>query len=249
MERITERQLILPALYLMANKDEGYITTSDLISQLTDIMNPVGEDAEILQDRNDTYFSQKVRNLKSHDTLASKELATNEDKGFKITQKGRDFLMTHKESIDYILTESFNYEDIKGALDDIQERAEMLPLEEIISEGKIITRNIKIRERSTRLRLKAIEYFTHNDEIYCDCCGFNFPHFYGEIYGKDCIEIHHIKPIFQYREDTLDQSIEKALQNLLPVCPNCHRIIHKNRIGSEQLVSFKAELKHKQCSI
>lgn len=243
MERITERQLILPALYFMASKEGGFIATSDLISQLTNVMCPVGIDAEILQGRNDTYFSQKVRNLKSHDTLASKELATNENQGFKITQKGREFLMMHKEAIDYILTEPFNYEDIKGALDDIQERVEIIPLEEFISEGKISTKNMKVRERSKRLRLKAVEYFTHNNEIYCDCCGFNFPHFYGGNYGKDCIEIHHVKPIFQYREDSLDQSIEKALQNLLPVCPNCHRVIHKNRIGSEQLISFKAELK------
>lgn len=243
MERITEKQLVLPALYLMArNNDDGFITTSELISKLTDVMQPTGEDAEILQNRNDTYFSQKVRNLKSHDTLVSKEFATNEKKGFKITQKGRTYLQNHQEALDYLFAEPFNYEDIKGAIDDIQEREKLFPLEEIISEGKILTINVKVRERSSRLRLKAIEYFTHDNKISCDCCGFNFPLFYGEIYGKDCIEIHHIKPIFQYQDDTLDQSIERALQNLLPVCPNCHRIIHKNRIGSEQLDSFKTEI-------
>lgn len=249
MERITEKQLVLPALYLMARKDDGFITTSELISKLTDVMQPTGEDAEILQNRNDTYFSQKVRNLKSHDTLVSKELAIDENKGFKITQKGREYLQAHQETIDYILTEPFNYNDVKSALDDIQKEGKMIPLEEIISEGKILTRNVQVRERSSRLRSKAIEYFTHDNKICCDCCGFNFPNFYGEHYGKDCIEIHHIKPIFQYQDDTLDQSIEKALRNLLPVCPNCHRIIHKNRIGSEQLSSFKTELTHQNSYI
>lgn len=81
MVRVTESQLILPALYLMAKRKDGYITTTELISQLTDVMHPVGLDAEIIQGRTDTYFSQKVRNLKSHDTLAVKDLATNEDKG------------------------------------------------------------------------------------------------------------------------------------------------------------------------
>jgi hypothetical protein len=245
MERITESQLILPALYLMSKGKEGIITTSDLISQLTNIMHPTGEDAKILQDRNDTYFSQKVRNLKSHDTLASKNLATNVNKGFKITSKGRKYLSSHKEILDYILCETFNYEDIKSVLDDIQERDDLLPIEEIVSEGNIITRNIKIRERSSRLRFKAIEYFTHDNKIICDCCGFNFPQYYGDIYGKDCIEIHHIRPIFLYKDDSFDQSFEKALQNLLPVCPNCHRVIHRNRIGSEQLALFKTELRQR----
>ena len=245
MERITEKQLILPALYLMVTKDEGIITTSDLISQLTKIMHPTGQDAEILQNRNDTYFSQKVRNLKSHDTLVSKDFATNENKGFKITPKGREYLFSHREALDYVLAEPFNYEDIKRALDDIQERDDLLPIEEIISEGNVITRNTKVRERSSRLRYKAIEYFTHDNKISCDCCGFNFPQYYGSDYGKDCIEIHHIKPIFQYKGDSLDQSLEKALQNLLPVCPNCHRVIHRNRIRSEQLVLFKNELRQR----
>lgn len=226
----------------MAKEDIGFIATSDLISQLTDVMHPTGEDAQILQGRNDTYFSQKVRNLKSHDTLASKGYATNEERGFMITPEGRDYLLSHKDALDYVLTEPFNYEDVKKAIGDIQEREDVLPLEEIISEGKLTTKNVKIRERSSRLRLTAIEYFTHDNKISCDCCGFNFPQFYGGTFGKDCIEIHHIKPIFQYQDDALEQSIENALQNLLPVCPNCHRIIHKNRIGSEQLDAFKTEL-------
>ena len=72
----------------------------------------------------------------------------------------------------------------------------------------------------------------------------------GGVYGKDCIEIHHIKPIFQYKDESFDQSLERALQNLLPVCPNCHRVIHSNRIGSGQLILFKTEIKQrKQASL
>lgn len=61
--RISESELVLPSLYLMyVNK--GGISTTDLIARLTDMMKPSGKDAEILKDRNDTYFSQKVRNRK-----------------------------------------------------------------------------------------------------------------------------------------------------------------------------------------
>lgn len=245
MARITESQLVLPALYLMSESENGIITTSDLIGKLTKVMHPSGIDAKILQGRNDTYFSQKVRNLKSHNTLVRQNFATDYENGYKITQQGIDYVNTHRDAIDYLLNDEFNYEDIKDALDVISasEKTPVLPFEERISEGKIITKNVQVRERSSRLRQIAIEHFTRNNMIFCDCCGFNFPTFYGQDYGKDCIEIHHIKPIFQYQGDAFNQFVDKALKNLLPVCPNCHRVIHKNHIGSGGIENFKNKIK------
>jgi len=68
MTEYTERELVLPTLALLDQNPAG-LTTSDLIRELTRIMKPDGHDAEILAGRNDTYFSQKVRNLVSHRTL------------------------------------------------------------------------------------------------------------------------------------------------------------------------------------
>ncbi len=241
MARITESQLVLPALYLMSKRERGFISTSELIEQLASVMHPSGIDAEILSGRNDTYFSQKVRNLKSHDTLAKQNFANNSADGFQITAAGVAYVNAHKEAIDYLLNDNFNYEDVKSAIEQISLRGkiQILPIEEIVSEGKIMSRNIQTRERSSRLREIALEYFSRNNMIYCDCCGFNFPIYYGSSYGKDCIEIHHIKPIFQYQGDSFKQVVDNALQNLLPVCPNCHRVIHKNHIGSEEIEAFK----------
>lgn len=50
-------------------KENPGIRTSELIQYCREIMNPSGEDLEILDNRNDDKFSQKVRNLKSHDTI------------------------------------------------------------------------------------------------------------------------------------------------------------------------------------
>lgn len=47
------------------------IRTSELIAEARIQMQPDGEDLEILDNRNDDKFSQKVRNIKSHDTIAS----------------------------------------------------------------------------------------------------------------------------------------------------------------------------------
>ena len=64
--RVQERDLILPSLRLAASRSTGEITTAELITELTDMFLPDGEDAEILEGRQDTKFSQKVRNLVSH---------------------------------------------------------------------------------------------------------------------------------------------------------------------------------------
>ena len=114
----------------------------------------------------------------------------------------------------------------------------IITYEEIISEGKTVTRTSKVRERSSKLRDAAIEHFTHNGIIECDCCGFVFSDYYPDIYKSNCIEIHHMKPIFQYDGESEVQTIENALRNLLPVCPNCHRVIHKNHIHSEDIQLF-----------
>ena len=109
-------------------------------------------------------------------------------------------------------------------------------------EGETRTMETKTYERSRKLRNAAIEHFTKNGIISCDCCGFEFKSFYGEKYGNSCIEIHHMKPIFQYASISVEQTIEEALKNLLPVCPNCHRVIHRNNITADSIPLFKQEL-------
>ncbi len=60
---------IVPVALDIIRKNPG-IHTSELIKETRKIMRPSGDDLEILQDRNDDKFSQKVRNIKSHDTIA-----------------------------------------------------------------------------------------------------------------------------------------------------------------------------------
>lgn len=56
----------------------------------------------------------------------------------------------------------------------------------------------------------------------CIVCGFDFEEKYGEI-GKEVIEVHHIKPV-----SSLGQNyIVRPLEDLVPICSNCHTMIHK----------------------
>ena len=243
-ERITESELVLPSLYLMSLRPMGSISTTELICRLTQIMNPQGLDAQILNNRSDTYFSQKVRNLKSHNTLVKHGYAVYSDGVYHITDRGKQLVLSNKSSIQYILSSGFDYVDVKNSLGRVyKSRATtVIPYEELISEGGSKYEVTKSYERSQRLRNAAIEHFSRNGIIVCDCCGFEFKSFYGEEFGKSCIEIHHLKPIFQYASMSVVQTIDSALSNLLPVCPNCHRVIHKNNITAEMIPLFKEEI-------
>jgi len=58
----------------------------------------------------------------------------------------------------------------------------------------------------------------------CIICGFDFGNFYGsELEGK--IHVHHKKPLSQ-----IDDSYEvNPKDDLVPVCPNCHMVLHSKK--------------------
>jgi hypothetical protein len=95
-DRIREKHVRIPALRAMAARSDGYLSTSILIAELESEFRPTGEDAEILQGRNDTKFSQIVRNLKSHQNASTNIFARGYAEvvpgGFRITAAGREFL-------------------------------------------------------------------------------------------------------------------------------------------------------------
>lgn len=236
-KRVSEIELVLPSLYLM-ELNGGVITTAELNVRLRDIMKPDGKDLEIIANRNDDYFSQKVRNLKSHDTFQrlgyADYVTAAKGKGhYKITVDGRLHLKNNQSILRYLLINDFKYSDIATSLEAIEGRkgksiVETFDENIIISEGNKRISEVKVYERSSILRNYAIGHFTVDGRISCKCCEFNFEDFYGEQIGKGFIEIHHIKPIFKYKEDELDKTLAAALENMMPVCSNCHRMIHRN---------------------
>jgi len=66
--RISESDLLLPTLKMLAAESSGYLSTTRLKEKLIDLFQPEGEDAEILENRNDMRFTQIVRNMVSHKT-------------------------------------------------------------------------------------------------------------------------------------------------------------------------------------
>ena len=247
-KRITESELVIPSLFLMSIRDDKCISTSELITLLAKMLHPSGKDVEIIDNRNDTYFSQKVRNLKSHGTLERMKLATYTNQKYYLTEKGLKLVQDNMDNIRYILSSDFDYQDVISSFGKVYKSrtSNLEPYKELITEGEAKYLTTKVYERSQKLRNAAIDFFSKNGIISCECCGFEFNAFYGPRYGISCIEIHHIKPIFQYSSKSISQTISDALNNLLPVCPNCHRVIHKNHITAAMLPDFKQQIILKQ---
>lgn len=233
-ERIFEEDLRLPALYLISLRN-GQINTSELSKMLRNILKPSGDDLEILANRNDDYFSQIVRNLTAKTRPFVKngyiDRESKSGSSLYITDKGKQYLSEHKFELKYLLTNDFEYTDIKDNLKKIEkEKRKIQTFDEniIIAEGVKKVAEVAVYERSKKLRDFAIQYFTKDDRISCNCCSFNFGDFYGEEIGKGFIEIHHTKPIFTYEDEDIENTLKQAVENLTPVCSNCHRMIHRN---------------------
>lgn len=84
--------------------------------------------------------------------------------------------------------------------------------------------NLTKKERNPELRRRCIAYYKSiwGGRIHCICCGFDFEKVYSDI-GKDYIEIHHIEPHHKFEgEHEVDPTTK-----LIPLCSNCHSMIHR----------------------
>lgn len=233
MSEYSEPELVIPALKFMRDNPAG-VTTTQLINHLIGVLKPSGHDMEILAGRRDTYFSQKVRNLKSHDTFTRRKLSDYQSLGkqgiWRITQNG----LNHLQGIELVVDDS-QPEDIVTSLSNqgfnqktIEKEAEKDYTGLIIEEGSLDKRTTTQRNRSSKLREVAISEFKkqHNGQLYCVVCGFNFFEAYGEL-GKDFIEIHHAEPMHLMEIEGEKSTLVEALKKVFTVCPNCHRMIHR----------------------
>jgi hypothetical protein len=98
----------------------------------------------------------------------------------------------------------------------------LTPLPEEVTEGRFYegaTKQITVNayERDRQARLHCIKHYGAT----CSICGFDFEKMYGAI-GAGYIHVHHLKPLSEIGEKYQVNPIE----DLRPVCPNCHAMIH-----------------------
>ena len=84
-------------------------------------------------------------------------------------------------------------------------------------EGAVTQVIVNRYERDPKARAACLSHFGDS----CDACGMNFREQYGEI-GEGFIHVHHRKPLalrkVSYKPD--------PIVDLVPVCPNCHAMLH-----------------------
>ena len=62
-----------------------------------------------------------------------------------------------------------------------------------------------------------------NPLLPCEACGISFKEIYGDI-GERFIEAHHVFPLAELTEQT-----ETRIEDMILLCSNCHKMIHKYR--------------------
>jgi 5-methylcytosine-specific restriction protein A len=99
-------------------------------------------------------------------------------------------------------------------------------------EGRVVYRLHRARERNGQvIAKKKAQVLQQHGRLACEACGFDFAMTYGPV-GMGYIECHHVVAL-----ETVASSTVTHLQDLMLLCANCHRIVHRKRpwLRAEQI--------------
>lgn len=100
---------------------------------------------------------------------------------------------------------------------------------EVLIEGSARSFVATRYERNRKAREICLAYHGKS----CKVCGMNFEQFYGKEFA-DIIEVHHIVPVSEIAESY----IVDPINDLIPLCPNCHTAIHSSTDGAYPIDCF-----------
>lgn len=80
--------------------------------------------------------------------------------------------------------------------------------------------SVNVYERNARARTICVRHYGRK----CIACKFDFENQYGKL-GAEYIHVHHLKPLSEIQKRYKLDPIE----DLRPVCPNCHAMIHRRQ--------------------
>ena len=104
---------------------------------------------------------------------------------------------------------------------------------DLYEEGRRHLRKHMQIERNAKLRSRSKSYWRGKlGGLYCVACEFDFGKLYGD-HGGDFIEMHHKDPL-----GTRKHPLLIGVEDLIPLCSNCHRMVHRypeNPLSLKQL--------------
>ena len=120
-----------------------------------------------------------------------------------------------KHYIDYLCCKAVNKK---------HDCAEIFKIQDIVEEyeeGSLLDCHGSKYERNRKARQKCLKYYGYT----CRVCGFDFEKTYGGI-GREFIEVHHRTEVSSYggKNHNID-----PIKDLIPVCSNCHSMLHRTR--------------------
>ncbi|MBQ4548658.1 MAG: HNH endonuclease [Bacteroidales bacterium] len=117
-----------------------------------------------------------------------------------------------------ILNKSISENNIKYTISNELDEIDVLD-----TEGLRKSVYVNVYERSSEARKKCIQI----KGTTCVICGFDFEKIYGDL-GKGFIHVHHIVPM----SSTNGTYVVNPETDLIPVCPNCHAMLHRGKNGN-----------------
>lgn len=109
------------------------------------------------------------------------------------------------------------------------------PNERVLSEGMKAHVEFERARRNPQLRAACIAHYGYQ----CQVCGLDFAEAYGEELGSMYIEVHHLKPISTFD----DEHDVDPITDLVPLCANCHAMIHRGKDGALTLGELRKQYK------
>ena len=235
MIELNEKEVKLAEqLLITVIKKEPYVTYSELAERITPKMHwrnvgkHIGQVSKLCHQLGLPLLSAKVVNKNSR-TVGDGFYGLCNELGIEVGNASeRDLCKKEKVKIRecnkwYILSEYLGLNlDFKKPYCEIYPDEITSKDNVIIHEGAIKKVLINQYERNPIARNACIS----KHGCSCAVCDMNFKETYGDI-GEGFIHVHHIVPLHQIKHDY----VVDGETDLIPVCPNCHAMLHKEIDG------------------
>ncbi|MBI2655969.1 HNH endonuclease [Candidatus Woesearchaeota archaeon] len=222
-----EKDLEIPFLKVLSEHPDG-LPMSDIKDILIPRLNPTGTSAEPsptrageikLHQRIGNFTEERQRRIFTNGWVTYNRTTAI----YKITPDGLRHLEEYEPLLESLMNQGFSGEQINRETD-----RDFTGL--IIEEGTLKKVTTNQRQRSDLLRRLKIEQVRRENSgrLPCIGCGFDFEEKYGEL-GQDFIHIHHTEPVHEMDIHGTQTQIDEALRRVVPLCSNCHSMVHRNR--------------------
>lgn len=230
-KRVKENDIVKPALKII--KDNPGINTSELIKELQKVVELYPGDKEISNSRNDTKFSQIVRNLTSHKNNNKFWKCINKEKdgrntGFFINEIGETEIQGYERKEVSEEREDSNLQRKIRECNEYNDYVELQKADSRIPKKTSRSNNARYQTdaRISKTVLKENNYICEIEKL----TGNKHTSF-NTNKGTQYMEGHHLIPM--KAQKNFKNNIDRS-DNICCLCPNCHRAIHYGTIKEKR---------------